>query len=445
MIDQRDKKVIHSRWNLKILWIYIKVGIIKIYNSIGLKIVSLLFLSAVVILGVLFIFTCNINSSFFPQKFTDLANVIRVILSVIVMIILVASFLYFVGRPFGAKRFSDNLKRAGFLNHTLEAPLLLSNKKSNNNQRVHSYVFHTRGIPFEQWEKNKQSLESALNLKIDRIEEGNNSTEVVIYAVCGNYTLPKSIKWKSKYLITEEKGFTLVLGENIIGEKVCVNLSELPHIMIGGGTGSGKTWLLRLMMLQALEKKALVICVDFKGGLDFCRWQNKCKIVVDTTELISVLEDIVSILQKRRTLLREVGAINVDEYNQIVPKSKRLQRVIIALDEIAEVLSKTALSKSEKEDVNKIERFLSVICCQGRSFNINAILCTQRPSADLLTGSIRSNLLYRICGRCDAILAQIVLDSAEIAKSVSMSSIGRFVDNNGELFQAYWFDDKELL
>ena len=90
---------------------------------------------------------------------------------------------------------------------------------------------------------------------------------------------------------------------------------------------------------------------------------------------------------------------------------------------------------------NKIESKLSMIARQGRAFGIHLILATQRPDSNILHGQIKNNITYRICGRADNVLSQIILDNTSAADQIPEDSQGRFILNDGTVFQAYWFDD----
>lgn len=118
-----------------------------------------------------------------------------------------------------------------------------------------------------------------------------------------------------------------------------------------------------------------------------------------------------------------------------------MPRLIIACDEITEVLDKTGLTKEEKELVSRTESKLSTIARQGRAFGIHLVLSTQRPDADVLKGQIKNNIGYRVCGRADKVLSQIILDSPEGAEKISPNDQGMFCTNTGALFKAYYVED----
>ena len=121
-----------------------------------------------------------------------------------------------------------------------------------------------------------------------------------------------------------------------------------------------------------------------------------------------------------------------------------LPRQHFPCDEVAEVLDKTGLSKEQKEQVAQVESRLATIARQGRAFGIHLILATHRPDANILAGQIKYNIDCRICGRADNVLSQIILDSTDAADRIPKTSRGRFLLDDGTVFQAFLFDDKTL-
>ena len=437
MIDDK-KETIHSRWNLKAFGVYLCNGFRSLVCS-GLKrIAAVIF----IICSTLLLYFILTNKPVYPRIFNPNGSIETIRISFIIIIYALALLLFFflLGAPLGAKRMNDNLKRAGLVNHTGEAPLLLSKKSLPNNNRVKVYEFYSMGISRDIWEDRLNVIESALNLKIGHFDEGRNSRIIRMYAVDGNYTLPKTIIWNDNYLVRNESGFMLALGEDVTGEKITINLKHTPHVLIGGSTGSGKSVLLKLLLMESVKKGAEVIISDFKGGVDFPKiWQKKCTIITEKQALTSMLKDIVFELEKRKNALKVSGCANIDEYNKLA--ESKMKRIVFACDEVAEILDKTGLSKEDKAEVAVIENYLSTVARQGRAFGIHLFLATQRPDSNILAGQIKNNLDYRVCGRADLILSQIILDNGDANERIAKNAQGRFLDNNGTLFQAYWFDE----
>ena len=342
--------------------------------------------------------------------------------------------------PFHRKMVSDSCLRIALTNAAGETPTLLRERKDRKNPRVKIWELRNPGIALKTWEDKQLDLEAVFNINIIGVSYGKGTERIVLKFVYGRNALPDHIVWREKYLSPDS--FVLVLGEGYIGP-VTVDLAAIPHILLGGSTGSGKSVLLKLLLMQSLRKGAEVHVADFKGGVDFPPvWHEKCRMCFDESAWRDLLTELVEELERRKTLFKERGCPNLDEYNKTT--GERLKRYIFACDEVAEVLDKTGLSAEEKKLIGQIENKLSIIARQGRAFGIHLILATQRPDANLIPGQIRTNLGCRICGRADAILSQIILDSTAAADQIPKESRGRFLLHDGTLFQGYWFDEMQM-
>lgn len=202
--------------------------------------------------------------------------------------------------------------------------------------------------------------------------------------------------------------------------------------------------LLKLLLLQCIKKGAEVHIADFKGGIDFStNWDQYCKLIVDEDTLSETLNMLVEELERRKLILRAEGSTNIDEYN--ARNGGSLQRIIFACDEIAEILDKTGRNKLGKDNIAFYENRLATIARQGRAFGIHLIIATQRPDANILTGQIRNNIDFRVCGRADNVLSQIILDNTDASDAIDKDAQGRFITGNGTVFQGYMFDEDTLL
>lgn len=342
-----------------------------------------------------------------------------------------------LGTPRKAQTTQNALMEAGFTNALHSPPLLLSVRKAGSR---YIYEFDANNTPLSRWEQERAKIAAALHSTIDHLEPSTDGRRVLVYVAAAYVTLPSKIDWKTEYIPKED--FVLALGMGFSGLET-VDLSTTPHLLLGGGTGSGKSILLKSLLMQSYLKGGTVIIADFKGGVDFSPiWHDTCQIVFDTQTLLPVLADLTAELEHRRALFVAAGTPNVAKYNQVT--GEQLTRYILAFDEVAEVFDTSGLDKSEKDVVAQITRHLSLIARQGRAFGLHLLLSTQRPSADLIPGQIRTNLSLRICGRADEILSKIILDSSAAAEQIQLNEQGRFVTNTGRIFQGFWFDDSML-
>lgn len=195
--------------------------------------------------------------------------------------------------------------------------------------------------------------------------------------------------------------------------------------------------------MQCIRKNADVYIADFKGGVDYPNyWQEYCKMQFTVEQFTRTLTDILEVLEDRERILKEEHCTNITKYNKI-HSDNPMKRIIVACDEVAELLDKTSLEKDSKANIAKIERMLSTLARLGRCAGLSLVLSTQRPDSEVLKGQIKSNIDFRICGRADKVLSQIILDNSDGAEKVPKDKQGVFLTNTGVLFKAYYFDDRE--
>lgn len=236
----------------------------------------------------------------------------------------------------------------------------------------------------------------------------------------------------------------MALGENLKGQ-VRINLLDVNSILIAGGSGSGKSVLIRSLLLQSKMKNAELWVGDFKGGLDYTgEWRKKCNIITDKEQWAKVLDDIIGIMHERITILRDAECENLAVYNKL--HDKKMQYYIVCCDEISELLDKSGMaSKSPQRNlIERIEASLSTLARQGRSTGISLILATQIPSREIISGQIISNMNLKIVGKADSTLSTMVLGNGEADKRIPKDKSGYFLTNSGILFKAYFVDKKCL-
>ena len=125
-----------------------------------------------------------------------------------------------------------------------------------------------------------------MNIKVVDIRPGKDIQHVVIRSIQSGKENKDMLLWKDEYL--SDKDFEFVLGESYFGSE-SINISGTPHILIGGASGSGKSKLLKSILMQAKKKEAIVILADMKGGVDYPTiWHKKWK--TSSTNKLKYLE-----------------------------------------------------------------------------------------------------------------------------------------------------------
>ncbi len=432
-----EKEQLTAQTQKKYILFRLKKGCIAVWEKLVCKVILLAFYPLSILIWIL------LKNNLGLEDMPLVSPVLFVLVDLLLPIMLVGGtfiILVLFGTPFGLTRTENELRRIGMTNRAGEVPILLTRKKHQTQSEVDILEFDGVGIPLTDWESARSKIEAAMNVNIVKISEGRNKRTILMHIVKSDNRLSDKIDWSDDYLINDDS--TLVLGKSMMG-LVKVDISKIPHILLGGSTGSGKSVLLKTLLMQSVKKGANVYIADFKGGVDFPPiWHTKCKICFRKEDLIEILTTLTDELERRKTLFRECGCANLNEYNK--RNKEQLKRYIFACDEVAEMLDKTGLEKKQKEQLSLIESGLSVIARQGRAFGIHLILATQRPDANILPGQIRNNIDCRVCGRADTILSQIILDNTAAAEQISKDTAGRFILHDGTVFQAFWIDESNL-
>lgn len=356
----------------------------------------------------------------------------RIVLSCLILVVFVI-YVFNLSGLMESNLIIIAFQKINLTNHKNETPILIS-KEMAKNQIV--YLFNTVGIPFETFEKKKADLENALNVSIFKMELGSNMQEVYIYAYEGKYELPDKVILPAEYM--SDNNPVLHFGTNGF-QDYSMNLNIYPHVLLGGSTGSGKTKLLQTLLFQCLNKGYEIIIADFKGGVDFgSYWRTRCSVLTDIQTVEIELQKLVTTLERRKQALYEAGCPNIEEYNYF--NFSHMRRIVFACDEVAELLDKKGLPKETKEHLQTIEGYISTLARLGRAFGIHLFLATQRPDADVLSGQIKNNMTYKVCGRADNVLSMIVLDNTLASSEIKHNEKGVFINQDGDKFKAYILD-----
>ncbi|MFH1783033.1 MAG: DNA translocase FtsK [Candidatus Omnitrophota bacterium] len=188
---------------------------------------------------------------------------------------------------------------------------------------------------------------------------------------------------------------TMALGKDISGRSVVAELGDMPHLLIAGTTGSGKTVcvnsIIMSMIYNATPDELKFIMVDPKmvelaiyNGLPHLL----CPVVTDSKKASGALLWVVNEMEDRYKKLAKVAARNIDAFNKKVEtQDEKLPFIVVIIDELADLMM---IAQHEVE--NTITRLAQL----SRAVGIHIILATQRPSVDVVTGVIKANFPARI-------------------------------------------------
>ena len=388
-------------------------------------------------------------------KINNTTNINNAVLDYLIFFVIsFILYLNIISGSGGNKKLSAALETAGIVGQDGRPPMLLYKYKDNVGYEIYKF----RGlVKFSEWKKKKEYIETNLNISIKEIKQGKRKDEVILKTVPGVLVMPGGTGEEKTE--EERKKVTLYWNDNVIKEKdnlvsigrneveeIVVDFDADPHFLVAGATGSGKSVTIRSIVWQFLVRGHKGFFVDFKGGLEYSDgYKRYGETIIDRPKLLEVLKTLVKENELRQKALLEVEAKNINQYNQ--KSSKKMYRVLLVIDELAEVIDPNSVPKEEKEIADEITGILSSFGRVARATGIHMIFGIQRPDANVVNGQIRSNVTGRICGRVPSGKAsEIVLDDPSAASLPKVK--GRMIyQNAGEMieFQGYFFDDDKDL
>lgn len=206
---------------------------------------------------------------------------------------------------------------------------------------------------------------------------------------------------------------TLVLGKTIEGKVYTTDLREMPHLLIAGATGSGKSVCINTiicsMLFKAHPKQVQLVMIDPKR-LELAPYRPlrkhhllfredlKEEVVTSSKNAISILKSVVMEMERRYDLLAEIGVRKIEDFNVKIQKSAiiledeteitdPLPYIVVVIDELADLMMTAA---------KEVEEPIARLTQMSRAVGIHLIVATQRPSVDVITGVIKANFPCRI-------------------------------------------------
>ncbi|WRC30817.1 DNA translocase FtsK [Helicobacter pylori] len=205
---------------------------------------------------------------------------------------------------------------------------------------------------------------------------------------------------------------TLALGKDIVGNPFITDLKKLPHLLIAGTTGSGKSVGVNAMILSLLYKnppdQLKLVMIDPKM-VEFSIYADiphlLTPIITDPKKAIGALQSVAKEMERRYSLMSEYKVKTIDSYNEQAPNNgvEAFPYLIVVIDELADLMM-----TGGKEAEFPIAR----IAQMGRASGLHLIVATQRPSVDVVTGIIKTNLPSRVSFRVGTkIDSKVILDT----------------------------------
>ncbi|WP_066428919.1 DNA translocase FtsK [Aliarcobacter thereius] len=205
---------------------------------------------------------------------------------------------------------------------------------------------------------------------------------------------------------------TMILGKDIVGKPFVTDLKKLPHLLIAGTTGSGKSVGINSMILSLLYKNSpdnlRLVMIDPKM-LEFSMYNDiphlLTPVITKAVDAINALANMVAEMERRYSLMAKTKTKNIENFNEKAEKEglPTMPYIVVVIDELADLMMTSG---------KDVEYSIARLAQMARASGIHLIVATQRPSVDVVTGLIKANLPSRLSYKVgQKVDSKIILDS----------------------------------
>ena len=205
---------------------------------------------------------------------------------------------------------------------------------------------------------------------------------------------------------------TIALGKDIVGNAFVTDLKKLPHLLIAGTTGSGKSVGINSMLLSLLYRnspKTLRLMMIDPKMLEFSIYNDiphlLTPVITDPKKAVNALSNMVAEMERRYRLMADAKTKNIENYNEKMKElgGEELPFIVVIIDELADLMMTAG---------KDVEFYIGRLAQMARASGIHLIVATQRPSVDVVTGLIKANLPSRISYKVgQKIDSKVILDA----------------------------------
>lgn len=320
-----------------------------------------------------------------------------------------------------------------------DVPTLVSERKLDKHRQM--LEFDSKGIGMDRFREKIGDIEASFGKAMEAIAHGENQSRVKI--ILTSHKLPEKITYEE---ISNDRPLpenSFYIGQSIEGiQTQCI--VELPHMLIAGATGGGKSVFFKQVLVGLMEstKHLQLYALDLKGGLemaDFAAAPN-VKVVKEMSQAVALLASVEKEMRARFKYLEANG------YREIDTVRDKRDRIIIAVDESSVLF--TSLPKSSKDYQSSIEarRILDSLSKLSRAAGINIILATQKLDKQVLPTQVSENISGRMAFKANSVpgSAQVIYtrDAADLPE-IKGRGIWLF-GSNKSIVQAPFITEKEI-
>lgn len=259
----------------------------------------------------------------------------------------------------------------------------------------------------------------------------------------------KELICSPQYRKIKKDGIYIPAGKNVMAESVFLNLTDMPHLLIAGATGKGKSVFLNAMLVSLLytysPEDLRIVIVDPKQ-LEFVSFEGIPhlmfnKIITQPEEAAALLNYLVKEMEDRYALFAKARVKKIANYNEVIDRrtTKKLPYIIVLIDEFADLMMKNPTAKKD------MDQSITRLAQLARAAGISLVFATQRPTTDVIDGTIKNNFPARICFQtADYTNSQVVIGENGAEKLLGKGDLLFKIDGPTERAQGALVQDSEI-
>ncbi|NRA47116.1 MAG: hypothetical protein HRU09_19375 [Oligoflexales bacterium] len=292
--------------------------------------------------------------------------------------------------------------KTGLTNGAGETPKLL--KKMKVDKYRSSLHLAANSISLKDFQAKKDRLEATFKRTIESIEYGNNQGRIIITFSTAKF--PSHVSYEKIRLQKDLPEDSFFLGSTIDQVKY-QKVSELPHLLIAGTTGSGKSMFFRQALLVLLEssKHLQMYCIDLKGGLEMIDFKASpnVKVVKQIDRAVALLREIKKEMSNRFEYLEKNGL------KHIVPERDHMDRIIVAVDEASVLYMSRNKYDEDYQASIEARQLADSIAKVSRAAGIHLLLATQKLDKTVIPTSVSENISGRMAFRANSLQGSLAV------------------------------------
>ncbi len=305
---------------------------------------------------------------------------------------------------------NSGFKRAGIKNAIGKHPFV--KELTNLTPFRQKLLIDTEGVPAEEFESKRNYIRSCVNSQVEAIVEQDEPKFIELFLT--KKLLPKKIAYANVSGKASKAG-DFVVGQSY-GRVVTQNLFDLPHMLVAGTTGMGKSYFLRQMVLNLLENtpNLQVFAIDLKEGITMRPFKDlpNVKVVKEISEASEVLEKIRAEMKERFKVLEKEGAELID------PVKHKRDPILVVIDECSLLYNPSKVSEIGKKAAQKAIEITDEIAKLSRAACIHLVLGTQKITKETVSTHIQENIEGRICFKVTSVQGSAMVVGTKIARDL---------------------------